>query len=81
MNRQVNAKKIKSPREGSLASMAEKANMSVSAFAKANVHDTGRLGKLVRLYYTQQGVHGDGKSNMQHPGDKRDSSTRVYQVG
>ena len=74
-------KRTTAPKEGSLASMAAKAGMSSSAFAKANIHATGQVGALARLYYTLQGNHGAGKTNMAKPGDGRSATTPFYQIG
>lgn len=66
---------------GSLAARAKKAGQSVASFAKANVHATGPVGALARLYYVQQGTHGVGESNMSGAGDKREPGAKLYQVG
>jgi hypothetical protein len=73
---------VRSPGEGAFASMAAKAGMSKSAFAKANIHATGRVGKLARLYYTMEGVHGTGYANASEGGAKTTTpKDRLYQVG
>lgn len=67
---------------GSFKARASKAGKSPAAFAEANIHADGVVGKLARIAYTGQGVHGDGKSTMAHPGDKpRTLGERLYQVG
>ncbi len=68
-------------KKGTIAALANKAGMSPAAFAKANIHATGVEGKLARLYYTREGVHGGGKSTMKKAGDKRTSAHKLYQVG
>lgn len=65
----------------SLKSLAAKAGMSPEKFAQANIHADSVVGKLARMYYTGQGTHGDGKSNMSHGGDKRTLGQKLYQVG
>lgn len=68
--------------QGSIKSRAKRAGQSPSAFAEANIHADGNVGKLARIFYVGQGVHGDGKSTMQHPGDRpRTLGERLYQVG
>lgn len=72
----------KAGRKGkSLATMAREKNMDVGAFAKANIHTDGLVGKLARMYYTKEAVHGTGKSTMKGPGDKRSSATKLYDMG
>ena len=66
---------------GTLAARAKAAGMSVAKFAQANVHASGPVGKLARLYYVQQGVHGVGESNMSGAGDKREPGAKLYQIG
>lgn len=72
---------VKRPPGGVFKAMAAKAGMSQAAFAEANIHADTMVGKLARMYYTAQGNHGDGKSDMADAGDKRTGSTRLYQVG
>lgn len=66
-----------------LHKLAAKAGMSVSAYAKANIHTDGVVGQLARMYYTMNsgGVHGDGKADMSGGGDKRTLSEKLYQIG
>jgi hypothetical protein len=67
---------------GSLSARAAKAGQSKSAFAEANIHADGIVGKLARIAYIGQGVHGGGKSNMASGGDgPRSLGERLYQVG
>ena len=61
--------------------MAKKAGKTPMQFAEANIHTDSEVGKLARLYYIAQGVHGDGKSNMAQPGDKRTLAQKLYQIG
>jgi len=67
--------------DGSLSSRAARAGMDVGAYAKANIHTDGPVGKLARLYYLQQGVHGSGEAEMSRAGDKRSVADKLYQVG
>lgn len=66
---------------GQFAAKAKKAGMSTKAFAEANIHAKGLLGKQARLAYTLMGLHGGGKSTMAHSGDKRSLGQKLYQVG
>ena len=66
---------------GALKYRAMKAGMPVEKFAEANIGADSAVGKLARLYYLQQGVHGVGKSNMATPGDNRTSAQKLYQIG
>lgn len=66
---------------GSFKSRAAAAGKDPAAFAEANIHADGVVGKLARLYYIQQGVHGNGKTNMGQAGDARTTGDRIYQIG
>lgn len=63
---------------GQFAAKAKKAGMSTKAFAEANVHASGLLGKQARLALVLMGAHGGGKSNMENPGDKRTLGQKLY---
>ena len=69
---------IKHP--GAFKEKAKKAGMSTKAYAEANIHASGTLGKQARLAYTLMGMHGTGKSNMKSPGDKRTPGQKLYQL-
>lgn len=61
--------------------MAKRAKKTPDAFAEANIHTDGEVGRLARLYYLMQGTHGGGKARMDTPGDTRSIGTRLYQIG
>lgn len=73
--------KVKPPAEGSLAARAVKASMTPSAFAKANLHTFGIVGKLARIAYIKEAIHGGGDATMAKPGDSRKGKSKLYQVG
>ena len=64
-----------------LAGLAKKAGQSLEKFAKANIHTDGEVGKLARMYYTLQMVHGGGASRMDGSGDPRTPGQKLYQIG
>lgn len=61
--------------------LAKRARMSPKAFADANIHADTPIGKLARMWYVAQGVHGMGESDMGGAGDKRTPAQKIYQVG
>lgn len=61
--------------------LAAGAGMSVTAFAEANIHAQSDVGKMARMFYLKQGVHGRGESQMEGSGDKRSVGQRLYQIG
>ena len=63
---------------GQFAAKAKKAGKSTRAFAEANVHAKGLLGKQARLALVLMGAKGSGKSNMENPGDKRTLGQKLY---
>lgn len=67
--------------KGKLAKMAAAKGQSTAAFAEANIHADGLVGKLARMYYIQSGVHGSGQANMGNAGDRRSVGDRIYQIG
>jgi hypothetical protein len=73
--------KATSKHKGAFSADAKRHGMSTKAFAKANIHAKGTLGKRARLAYTLEGMHGAGKSNAKTPGDKRSLGQKLYQVG
>lgn len=70
---------IKHP--GAFSAEAKKRGMSTKAYAKANIHTSGLLGKRARLAYILEGMHGGGKSNMKSGGDARTGKTPIRQIG
>lgn len=66
---------------GMFSELAKKAKMTPKAFALSNIHADGPIGKLARMWYIAQGVHGGGKTNMGGSGDDRTMSQKLYQVG
>lgn len=72
---------MKMSRKGSLANRAKRAGKSKAAFAQANIHADSPVGKMARMAYIAQGVHGSGKSNGSEPGDKRAKGNPLYQLG
>ncbi len=63
---------------GQFAAKAKKAGKSTRAFAEANVHAKGLLGKQARLALVLMGAKGSGKSNMSEAGDKRTLGQKLY---
>ena len=61
--------------------MAKQHGMPPKAYAEANIHANTPVGKMARMWYVAQGVHGRGESNMSGAGPKRNDLTRIYQVG
>ena len=69
------------PPMNSLVALAAKAGKSPKAFAKANIHADGPVGKMARMYYMKLGLHGAGKSRMDAPGDGRKPNAKLQQLG
>ena len=67
---------------GSLRARAKRAGMTIEKFAQSNIHSDSEVGKLARLFYTLQGTHGRGQSNMSGAGDAgRSPTSKLYQIG
>jgi hypothetical protein len=66
---------------GSLMNRAARAGKTVKAYAEANIHTDGPVGKMARMYYLKAGSHGAGKSNMSGAGDTRPAGASLYQMG
>lgn len=61
--------------------LAKRAKMTPKAFALANIHSDSEVGKLARMYYVAQGIHGSGNAKMGDAGDRRTPGQKLYQVG
>lgn len=61
--------------------LAAREKMNPKAFALANIHADTAVGKLARMWYVAQGVHGMGESDMGGAGDNRTPAQKIYQVG
>lgn len=71
----------KKPKISEFVKRAKAKGMSPKAFAKANIHADGPIGKAARLAYTIQNTHGEGAASMKGPGDTRTPAQKLYQIG
>ena len=67
--------------QSKLSALASKAGQPLAKFAESNIHTDGEVGRLARLYYNQQTVHGGGKASMDGMGDQRSIGQSIYQIG
>jgi hypothetical protein len=66
---------------GSLKARAAAAGVPTVQFVENHKQDEGNLGKLARLAYFAQGVHGSGEAKNDQPGDNRVKRNPLYQTG